>query len=470
MIDIRQLERLDFAGKDVTVIGLGIEGVDFVRYITRRGANVTISDSKPRSKLAGRLHDVEGLEVNLSLGKNDGRAVTRADAVFISQSVPLDLPAINGARENGVPLYSMVGLFLELAPGPVIGITGSSGKTTTTALVAEMLRDDQRDVFVGGNIGVGLLEHLADLRPYSWSVLEVSHTQLQLTERSPHIAAVLNITPNHLDRFSWEEYKRLKGNLIRYQEADDIAILGYDDVESRKLSRNVRGKLIWFTMGSGVSGDAVFVRNGIAMARWNGVEEPLFSLSSVQLRGRHNQENAVAAAAIALAGGVSPDAIACAIGSFRGVPHRIELVADVNGARYYNDSIATTPERTVAGLRSFEQPVVLLLGGRDKNLPLDEMAREALGRCRGIVLFGESAGLLEEALRREQNPRNVPVIRDSDLEQAVSTASELAQPGDIVLLSPACTSYDAYDNFERRGEHFRALVRQITEEAQPSQR
>jgi UDP-N-acetylmuramoylalanine--D-glutamate ligase len=470
MIDLRQLERLDFAGKNVTVVGLGIEGVDFVRYLARRGAHVTISDSKPRSKLADRLGDVAGLEVNLSLGKNDGRAVTRADAVFVSQSVPLDLPAISAARDLGVPLHSMVGLFLELAPGPVIGITGSSGKTTTTALVAEMLRADERDVFVGGNIGVGLLDHLVDLRPYTWSVLETSHTQLQLTDRSPHIAAVLNITPNHLDRFSWDDYRRLKGNLIRYQEAGDIAILGYDDPESRALASEVRGRLIWFTMGSRAPGDAVFVRNGIAMSRWNGLEEPLFSLSSVQLRGRHNQENALAAAAIALAAGVSPDAIACAVGSFRGVQHRLELIAEVDGAKYYNDSIATTPERTVAGLRSFEQPIVLLLGGRDKNLPMAEMAREALARCRGIVLFGEAAGLLEAALGREPNPRNVPVIRTSDLDQAVSAARTLAQPGDVVLLSPACTSYDAYDNFERRGEHFRSLVRGWAEEAQPSPR
>lgn len=469
MIDLRQLERLDFAGKNVTVVGLGIEGVDLVRYLTRRGANVTISDSKPRNKLEDRLQDVGDLEVNLSLGKNDGGAVTRADAVFVSQGVPLELPAISGAREKGVPLYSMVGLFLELAPGPVIGITGSSGKTTTTALVGEMLRQDQRDVFIGGNIGVGLLDHLADLRPYTWSVLEVSHTQLQLTDRSPHIAAVLNITPNHLDRFSWEDYKLLKSNLTRYQEADDFAIIGYDDEESCKLASDIRGKLIWFTMGSGVSGDAVFVRNGIAMARWNGREEPLFSLSSVLLRGRHNQENALAAAAIALAAGVSPDAIAGAVGTFRGVQHRLELVAEVNGAKYYSDSIATTPERTLAGLRSFTEPVVLLLGGRDKKLPLEEMAREALGRCRGIVLFGEASELLEEALRREPNPRNVPIIRDSDLEQAVSTASELAKPGDVVLLSPACTSYDAYENFEWRGEHFRELVKQMAEEAPPSQ-
>lgn len=470
MIDLRQLERLDFAGKNVTVVGLGIEGVDLVRYLTRRGANVTISDSKPRDKLQDTLQNIRDLEVNLSLGKNDSGAVTRADALFVSQGVPLELPAITDARDKGVPLYSMVGLFLELAPGPVIGITGSSGKSTTTALVAEMLSQDQRDVFIGGNIGVGLLDRLADLRPYTWSVLEVSHTQLQLTERSPHIAAVLNITPNHLDRFSWEDYRLLKSNLVRYQEADDIAVLGYDDEQSRQLAGMVRGKLVWFTMGSGVGGDAVFVRNGIAMARWNGVEEPLFSLSSVLLRGRHNQENALAAAAVALAAGVSPDAIAGAVGTFRGVQHRLELVAELNGAKYFNDSIATTPERTLAGLRSFQEPVVLLLGGRDKKLPLEEMSREALERCRGIVLFGEAAELLEDALRREPNPRNVPIIRDSDLEQAVSTASELAQPGDVVLLAPACTSYDAYENFERRGEHFRALVQQIAEEAQPSRR
>jgi UDP-N-acetylmuramoylalanine--D-glutamate ligase len=469
MIDLRQLDRLDFAGKNVTVVGLGIEGVDLVRYLSRRGATVTVSDSKSKSALADRLDDVRDFGVNLSLGKNDGKAVTHADAVFVSQGVPLELPAITGARELGVPLFSMVGLFLELAPGPVIGITGSSGKTTTTALVAEMLRDDQRDVFMGGNIGVGLLDHLEDLRPYTWSVLEVSHTQLQLTQRSPHIAAVLNITPNHLDRFEWEDYKLLKSNLIRYQEPGDIAILGYDDEEARKLADLVRGKLVWFTSRSSIKGDGVFVKNGIAVARWNGREEPLFSLSSVLLRGAHNVQNAVAAAAIALSAGVSPDAIAGAVGRFRGVQHRLEYVAEVNGAKYYNDSIATTPERTLAGLRSFNEPVVLLLGGRDKKLPLEEMAREALERCRGIVLFGEAGQLLKEALLREKNPRKVPILRKSDLDQAVRAAVEMAEADDVVLLSPACTSYDAYENFERRGEHFRVLVSQLTEkEERPS--
>lgn len=461
MIDMRALERLDFAGKSVTVVGLGIEGVDFVRFLAQRGANVTISDSKPPDKLSDRLADIKGLTVNLSLGRNDDAVVSTADAVFVSQSVPLGLPALEAARANGVPLYSMVGLFLELAPGPVAGITGSSGKTTTTALLAEMMRADERPVYVGGNIGVGLLEHVETIRPYTWSVLEISHTQLQLVDRSPYVAAVLNITPNHLDRFSWDDYKRLKANLIRYQSADDIAVLNADDPETRILTPN--GRALWFTMNSALKGAGVLVRKGIATAQLGGFDEPLFALSSVRLRGRHNQENAVAAAAIALACGVSPDAIACAVETFRGVEHRLEHVADVDGAHYYNDSIATTPERTVAGLRSFEEPVVLLLGGRDKNLPLEELADEAAKRCRGIVLFGEAAGRLDDAIRGSATARGVPLVRVETLGEAVSAAHGLAQQGDVVLLSPACTSYDAYDNFEKRGEHFRALVTKMRE-------
>jgi UDP-N-acetylmuramoylalanine--D-glutamate ligase len=214
-------------------------------------------------------------------------------------------------------------------------------------------------------------------------------------------------------------------------------------------------------MGAKLRGEGVCVRNGIATALHDGREVPLFPLASVALRGRHNQENAVAAAAIAVACGVSPDAIAVAAAAFRGVPHRLEYVGEAAGAKYYNDSIATTPERMLAGLRSFEEPVVILLGGRDKQLPLDDMAREALQRCRGIILFGESAGLLQKAFGRQPNKRNVPIARIETLAEAVSSARQMAQPGDVVLLSPACTSYDAYENFERRGEHFRQLVQEV---------
>jgi UDP-N-acetylmuramoylalanine--D-glutamate ligase len=329
-----------------------------------------------------------------------------------------------------------------------------------------MLKADDQDVFMGGNIGVGLLDRLEDLRPYTRSVLEISHTQLQLVDRSPHVAAILNITPNHLDRFSWEDYVALKARIIEFQEADDIAVLGYDNQETRKLEAKVRGRLLWFSMTDSIPGDGVFVREGRAIARVNGTEQPLFLLEDVSLRGRHNQENAVAAAAIGLASGASPAAITMAVRGFSGVEHRLEFVAEVAGAAYYNDSIATTPERTLAGIRSFSEPIVLLLGGRDKHLPLDELAVEAHKRCRTVVLFGESAGKLEEALQAAGS--SAAVVRVETLEEAVAAAGEAAQPGDVVLLSPACTSYDAYDNFEQRGEHFSRLVRRLAVESGPS--
>jgi len=458
----RRLDDLDFADKRVTVVGLGIEGVDLARYLAGQGALVTVSDSKPPEKLGDRIREIADLPVRLWLGGNDPAVIADSDAVFVSQSVPLDLPLLAEARSRGLPLISMVGLFMDLCPGPIAAVTGSSGKSTTTALVGEMFQADERPVFVGGNIGVALLDHLGSVRAYTWSVLEVSHTQLQLVDRSPHVAAVLNITPNHLDRFSWDEYRRLKANLIRFQTGDDFAVLGFDDPEARALQPLVKGRLLWFSLGSSAPGDSVYVSDGWARARYGRLRQPLFPVDSLRLRGRHNQANALAAAAIALAAGVAPEAIACAVESFRGVPHRLELAGEVDGARYYNDSIATTPERTLAGLRSFEEPIVLLLGGRDKQLPLAELAREAWRRCRAVILFGESAAKLEQALRAAGSPRRGQLQRTSGLAEAVAAARAAARPGDVVLLAPACTSYDAYDNFERRGDHFRSLVQQLT--------
>ncbi len=463
-MDIRQLDALDdldFSGKRVTVVGLGIEGVDLVRYLSRRGASVTVSDSKPAEKLADRMGDLAGLPVRLSLGSNRTEDVCEADAVFVSQGVPLDLPALRLARERGIRISSMLGLFLDLCPGPIAGITGSSGKTTTTALVGDMFQADERPVFVGGNIGVGLLEHLDSIRPYTWAVLEVSHTQLQLVERSPHVAAVLNITPNHLDRFSWDEYRQLKANLIRFQQQEDITVLGYDDAECRALAGDVKGRLVWFSATRDVPGEGIFVRDGWAIRRCASLEERLFRLGDLRLRGAHNRANAVAATAVAAACGVSGDAIACAIESFRGVPHRLEKVGEADGVQYYNDSIATTPERTLAGIRSFGEPIVLLLGGRDKALSLQELAHESLRRCRAVILFGESAAKLQAAMTASPGAGSAAVVTVQTLPEAVEAARTLAHRGDVVLMSPAGTSYDAYENFERRGEHFRALVQQM---------
>ena len=467
-MNLDRLADLDFAQKRVTVVGLGIEGVDTVRYLASRGAHVTVSDARSRKRLADRVSQVSDLPVALSLGGNDPRTIRGADAVFVSQGVPLDLPGVVEARRDGVPVWSMLALFMELCPGPIVGITGSSGKTTTTALLGEMFRADDKPAFLGGNVGVGLLDHLDEIRAYTWALLEVSHTQLQMASRSPHVAALLNVTPNHLDRFSWDAYRDLKRSIFRFQTPEDVAVFGYDDPEARSMADDAPGARAWFSTGDSIPGDGVYVRDGRARLRRGRYDKPVFSLDSLRLLGRHNLENAAAAAAIAAACGVTPDAIASAVEAFAGVPHRLELVGKADGVAYYNDSIATTPERTLAGIRSFQEPLVLLLGGREKSLPLDELAAEARKRCRAVVMFGESGDKLERALRRADG--DAPVVRVDTLDEALAQARSAAREGDVVLLSPACTSFDAFDNFEQRGERFRSLVAQFAKEAAPSPR
>jgi len=457
----------DFRDKRVTVVGLGIEGVDLARYLVGEGALVTVSDSRPKERLAPRLRDLDGLPVRLSLGKNDPADVAIADHVFVSQGVPLDIPALTLARDRGIPLDSMTRLFLDLCPGPVVGITGSSGKTTVTSLVATMFAATGKEHVVGGNIGVGLLSLLDEITPETWVVLEISHTQLELTTKSPHVACVLNVTPNHLDRYSWEGYVDLKRNILRYQTSDDVAVLGYDDDVSRSLASDAHGKVVFFSMEASLPGPAALLRDDVVIWRDGPKDTPVMPTAEIPLRGRHNVANVLAATAIASSCGIPTDAIATAVRDFGAVPHRLELVGEVDGVAYYNDSIATTPERTLAGVRSFQEPIVLLLGGREKHLPLGEMFREICGRCRALVFFGEARETLVAAARTacdaiDQDKRPHIEVVDS-LNDAVPAARAAARPGDVVLLSPACTSFDSYDNFEERGEHFRRLVLTMTD-------
>ena len=456
-------------GKRVTVIGLGIEGVDVARYAATHGAVVTVCDSKSPAALTERLTQLEGLPIEYALGRPQRiEDITSSDTVFVSQSVPLTLPVIAAARERGVPVSSMTRYFLEHCPGPTIGITGSSGKTTTTSLVAAMMAAAGRPYRVGGNIGNGLLGLLDGMDERTWAVMEISHTQLQLTGRSPHIAAVLNVTPNHLDQFSWDEYVALKQNLVRHQTPDGYVVLNLDDALSAQMADLTPALKWYFSTQTTVPGDGAFVQDRAIFLRRDSIETMVLPLNEIPLRGMHNVANVLAATAIAAAAGVQVDAIAQAIRTFQPVPHRLELVAEADGVRYVNDSIASTPERTLAGIRSFDEPIVLLLGGKDKNLPKDDMAQEALRRCVGIVFFGADGPLLEAAIEanaafvsQEERPQTVRV---ATLAEAVREARGMASTGDVVLLSPACTSFDAYANFEERGEEFRRLVREMTTE------
>jgi UDP-N-acetylmuramoylalanine--D-glutamate ligase len=366
---------------------------------------------------------------------------------------------VKAARKQGVPVSSMTRLFFERCSGITVGVTGSSGKSTTTALIGEMFAASGRKSVVGGNIGVGLLGLLDEITPDTWVIVELSHTQLETIESSPHIACVLNVTPNHLDRYSWEEYAALKLRILRHQTKDDIAVLSLDDEVTSAFATEAPGHVVWFSARRVPTGDGAYVQDGAITWRKNGVETKVLDVSEIPLRGAHNVSNVVAALATAAAAGVEFEAIARAVREFHPPPHRIELIAEIGGVTYYNDSIATTPERTLAALRSFEEPLVLLLGGRGKKLPLDELAAESVAGCRAVVCFGEAGPEIERALRQAGGSASAEVA--VALPDAMAVAAKLAEPGDVVLLSPACTSYDAYNNFEERGEHFRSLVRDL---------
>jgi UDP-N-acetylmuramoylalanine--D-glutamate ligase len=310
---------------------------------------------------------------------------------------------------------------------------------------------------VGGNIGQALLGRLDEIGPGTTVILEISHTQLQYTDRSPAIAAITNVTPNHLDQFSWEQYVGLKRNILLHQSQAEIAVLNIDDKTSRGLVTDVHGRLLRTSLQGPVEGDGAWLDRGVIAARVGRRPVDVIERSRVQLRGEHNTANVVMATAIAMAAGWPVSAIAAAAQTFRGVPHRLEVVGRAGGATWINDSIATSPERTIAGLQAFTEPVVLLLGGRDKHLPLDRLQQLAASRCRAVVCFGEARDLFCEALSRVVGVCQ----RVETLPDAVAAAAALALPGDVVLLSPAGTSFDAFPTFEHRGEAFRQLVRAL---------
>ena len=444
-------------GRKVVIIGLGIEGEDMARYFVSHGARVSVSAIDAQAR---RVQAVGALGVRIFLGANDPRDVEGADLVCVSQGVPLNNPAVERARISGIPVESMSSMFFDRYPGQLIGVTGSSGKTTTTSLVDAIFTAAGRQHVLGGNIGQGLLRLLDSASAGTPAVLEVSHTQLQLTRRSPNVAALLNVTPNHLDQFTWEEYVALKRRIFDMQTSRDSVVFNLDDPVSAGFRMEAQGRVFLFSLNGDHGHDGAYLSEDALFWRSDGRIERAVYVSDIPLRGRHNVANVAAATAIAAACDIGPVAVSQAVRAFRPPPHRLEVVASVRGVTYVNDSIATAPERTLAALKSFTEPVVLLLGGRDKHLPLEDMLVEAEAKCRAIVCFGESGHALAEAA----DAINVPVHEAETLAEAFATAVSLAQTGDVLLLSPACTSFDAYPNFEARGEEFRALVTRLAQE------
>lgn len=447
-----------FAGRRVAVLGFGIEGRDTAQFLQQENVDqLHIVDQRPAAAIESELAEL-GITA-IAAAQDDLRLVDRLDAIIASQGIPRDLPLLCAAAQRGVPVYGPMGIFLDRCPAPVIGISGSAGKTTTTTLMGEILRADGREPLVGGNIGEGLLAQLPQLGADSTIVAEISHSQLLRAARSPHCAALLNVTPNHLDQFSWREYVRLKRRLICRQDANDTAVLPWDEPNAADLASATPARKIWFGIdGSPPAADAAWLDAGNLRVALDGGTHDILPAAELRIPGEHNIRNALAAIALSAHLGVPDAVVAETLRRFPGVAHRLETIAEIDGVRYINDSIATAPERTLAGVRAVGGPLVLLLGGRDKKLPLNNLIKELPGRARAIVCFGALAPAWSAQLHSAGLDCAGPL---DSLEEAVQTARALARAGDAVLLSPGGTSFDAYPNFQARGDHFRTLVEAI---------
>jgi len=454
----------DLNGMRVVVLGLARQGMALARFLAEQGARVTVSDVKTAEQLADAMTSLESLPVQYALGGHPMELLDGCDLLCLSGGVPVDLPIVIEAQKRGIALANDAQVFVERCAerAPVIGITGSAGKTTTTALVGEMLKAAGSKTWVGGNIGNPLIADLDKIGPGDKVVMELSSFQLEVMTTSPHIAAVLNITPNHLDRHpSMEAYIAAKKRILDFQDFKDIVVLGYDNAEARKLAGDARGYVRFFSQQADArAGRGAFVRGGDIVLKQD-TEQRVCAVRELKLRGPHNVWNVLAACALAGAGGADVDAMRQVATSFAGVAHRLQLVRELRGVRYYDDSIATAPERLVAALRSFDEPIVLLCGGRDKHLPWEEAARLIVERVSHLVLFGEMADLVESQITLHAPRSTLHVHRAGTLENAVKMAVQLAEPGDVVLLSPGGTSFDAFRDFAERGAKFAENVNRL---------
>lgn len=454
----------------VVILGLARQGKALAHFFAGRGVAVTISDSRTAEQLATAMDDLADLDLRYVLGEHPLSLLDGCDLLCLSGGVPLELPIVRAAQRREIPLSNDAQEFLARCPAPVVGITGSAGKTTTTTLVGRMLAASGITTWVGGNIGNPLINDLGDIEQGNRVVMELSSFQLGLMTTSPPVAGVLNITPNHLDRHkTMAAYIAAKRNIVAHQMPGDVAVLGYDDPNARALSAATPGDVRYFSGEREVVAGA-FLRGDALMLRRDGDEAVVCTRQDIRLRGFHNVMNTLAAIALADAAGASIDGMRDAIGAFNGVEHRLEEVRTLRDVLWINDSIATAPERVLAALAAFEAPIILLAGGRDKDLPWARFAKRVVERVRVLVLFGEAASLIDDKVSRAlalARDAGDPValeakVRAGTLARAVEAAAAHARAGEVVLLSPGGTSYDAFKDFAERGARFRALVGALT--------
>lgn len=464
MLPIEQLRNL-IQGKKVAFIGAGVSHKRCIEQFVELGAQVTLCDQKKSLEDFGAYADtLRRLHVRLSLGEHYTDGFAGQDIIMRTPGYEYYKPELQAALQAGTKVTSEVELFFELCPCEIVAVTGSDGKTTTTTLISKMFEAAGRKVFLGGNIGAALLPQLADVTPEAVAVVELSSFQLISMRVSPKVAVVTNVTPNHLDHHKdMQEYIDAKRNILLWQVPPCRAVLGFENEISRGMQKDCKGEQVWFTRLHDTDKGA-FLRESddtLCYAE-NGVVTPILPRAEVKLRGLHNVENLLAAIA-AVWGRVPVEAMRQVGSTFTGVEHRIEPVRTLDGVTYYNDSIASSPTRTIAGLRSFNQKIILIAGGYDKKIPYEPLAPEILAHVKTLVLMGATGPRIEAAVRgcAGFDESALTILHADSMQHAVELARGAAQPGDVVSLSPASASFDLYPNFEVRGRDYKNIVNNL---------
>jgi UDP-N-acetylmuramoylalanine--D-glutamate ligase len=447
---------MELKGKRVLVVGLGKSGLAAALFLRHKGAQVTVSDVRSAEALAKDIPALLEEGIMVEAGGHGLLTFRRQDLIVVSPGVPLDTPELVQVKSFGLPVIGEVELAARFLKGKVLAITGSNGKTTTTALIGEILQKSGTPTFVAGNIGVPVIEHVEQSEDNTWSVLEVSSFQLESTiEFHPKIAVILNITPDHLDRHgTFENYARAKERIFAAMDEHDYVVLNADNAPTAEAAARTRARTYWFSLEHPVDQGAWLEQGSIVYrGEKGGTTEQIMPLSGIPLKGTHNVENVLAAVVAARLAGAHAEAIRHGVESFQAVEHRLEYVATLNGVEFYNDSKATNVDATAKAVAAFSSGIHLIMGGKDKGSPytiLNDLLRE---RVRAVYTIGSAAAKIESQLRGV-----VPILACETLEKAVAEAATAAHPGEVVLLAPACASFDQFESYEHRGRVFKELV------------
>ena len=449
--------KYNVAGKNITVIGIGISNLPLIKYLVSLGANVTACDRRSAEDLGENYTELEKLGVKFNLG--DGYLNNLSgDMIFKTPGMRYDVPERLKAKENGSIVTSEMEVFFEVCPSHIIAVTGSDGKTTTTTLIHKMMTDAGYKTWLGGNIGNPLLTDTEKMKENDWVILELSSFQLHTMRKSPEIAVITNISPNHLDMHKdYKEYIDAKKNIMLYQNEGDTLIVNADNQVTADIGKSANGAVKYFSRNgmADVYLDGNIIKRGIV---------EILNIKDIKIPGMHNVENYMAAIA-AVSGLVSKEVIVNVAKTFGGVEHRIELVRTLDGVKYYNSSIDSSPNRTINTLRVFPNKVIMIAGGKDKGIPYDEIGPALAEHVKVLILIGATSDKIQEALDAEINKtgngKDIEVIRATSYEDAVNTARSKAHDGDVVLLSPASTSFDMFRNFEERGNLFKKIVNEL---------